>query len=61
MSMDILLGNEAYKDYQLKRLSLQDARASTYEQISQCTENSIYLGNNGYWLVILSESSLRLL
>ena len=44
LSMDILLGNDIYKDYQLKRLSLQDARASTYEQISQCTENSIYLG-----------------
>ena len=44
LSLDILMGNESYKDYQLKRLRLQDARASTYEQISQCTENSIYLG-----------------
>jgi len=44
LSMDVLLGNEIYQEYQLKRLSLQDARASTYEQISQCTENSIYLG-----------------
>ena len=45
LSLDILLGNATFKEYQLKRLRLQDARASTYDQISQCTENSIYLGN----------------
>merc|ERR1712142_18477 len=44
LSLDILLGNATFKEYQLKRLRLQDARASTYDQISQCTENSIYLG-----------------
>jgi len=38
------MDNEAYNEYQLSRLRLQDARASTYEQINQCTENSIYLG-----------------
>jgi hypothetical protein len=44
LSFDILLENKSYKDYQLRRLSLQDARASTYDQVSQCTENCIYLG-----------------
>jgi len=44
LCMDVLLENHIYKAYQLKRLHIQDSRASNYEQTSQCTENYIYLG-----------------